>query len=178
MFGSLETNKTTIAFHPERGKLSTVADTLPILPDPPEAPSAEQLRLFPMFSPLVERLGRDFLRRVPAQPGVYLMSDDTGRLDRARDYFAGASMDLVDALATRLGELSNRFLQQQQAADLDVAREFYQRGPRRNAELGSQLGRDSHLVFQEELDDMLVRAGDGGPTSIVQTAITEAIQTA
>lgn len=33
-----------------------------------------QLRLFPPARPLLERFGRDFFRRIPATPGVYVMS--------------------------------------------------------------------------------------------------------
>jgi excinuclease UvrABC nuclease subunit len=42
--------------------------------------STEQLRLFPAPKPLVERLGSDFFKRVPRQPGVYLMSGEQQRL--------------------------------------------------------------------------------------------------
>jgi DNA polymerase-3 subunit epsilon len=38
--------------------------------------SAGQLWLFPPPKPLVERLGRDFFQKLPAQPGVYLMCGD------------------------------------------------------------------------------------------------------
>ncbi|HTB84400.1 MAG TPA: nucleotide excision repair endonuclease [Candidatus Sulfotelmatobacter sp.] len=38
--------------------------------------SAGQLWLFPPPKPLVERLGRDFFLKLPAQPGVYLMCGD------------------------------------------------------------------------------------------------------
>lgn len=42
--------------------------------------STVQLRLFPAPKPLVERLGTDFFKRVPRQPGVYLMSGEQHRL--------------------------------------------------------------------------------------------------
>ena len=42
--------------------------------------STGQLRLFPAPKPLVERLGHDFFKRVPRQPGVYLMSGEQQRL--------------------------------------------------------------------------------------------------
>jgi predicted GIY-YIG superfamily endonuclease len=42
--------------------------------------NAGQLRLFPAPKPLVERLGRDFFKRLPRQPGVYLMSGEQHRL--------------------------------------------------------------------------------------------------
>lgn len=38
---------------------------------------AAQLLLLPDPQPLVERLGRDFFRRLPECPGVYLMRDGT-----------------------------------------------------------------------------------------------------
>jgi len=41
---------------------------------------AVQLRLFPAPKPLVERLGADFFKRVPREPGVYLMSGEAERL--------------------------------------------------------------------------------------------------
>jgi predicted GIY-YIG superfamily endonuclease len=42
--------------------------------------STVQLRLFPAPKPLVERLGVEFFKRVPRQPGVYLMSGEQHRL--------------------------------------------------------------------------------------------------
>lgn len=44
------------------------------------AVNAVQLRLFPAPKPLVERLGAEFFKRVPRQPGVYLMSGEGERL--------------------------------------------------------------------------------------------------
>jgi hypothetical protein len=39
-----------------------------------------QLRLLPASRPLLERFGGDFFRRLPRQPGVYLMRDERDRL--------------------------------------------------------------------------------------------------
>src|SRR5260221_1488827 len=39
-----------------------------------------QLRLFPAPKPLVERFGAGFFKRVPREPGVYLMSGEAERL--------------------------------------------------------------------------------------------------
>ena len=39
-----------------------------------------QLRLFAHPKPLLDRLGSDFFRAVPATPGVYLMKNETGRV--------------------------------------------------------------------------------------------------
>jgi excinuclease UvrABC nuclease subunit len=41
---------------------------------------ALQLRLFPAPKPLLDRLGADFFKRIPRQPGVYLMSGENERL--------------------------------------------------------------------------------------------------
>src|SRR5208282_648315 len=40
--------------------------------------AAGQRWLFAPAAPLVERLGRQFFREVPAQPGVYVMREPTG----------------------------------------------------------------------------------------------------
>lgn len=42
--------------------------------------AAGQQWLFRPAKPLVERLGREFFRKAPAQPGVYLMHDATGQV--------------------------------------------------------------------------------------------------
>jgi hypothetical protein len=39
-----------------------------------------QLRLFPETKPLLERFGVEFFRAIPKRPGVYLMSDERGRV--------------------------------------------------------------------------------------------------
>lgn len=41
---------------------------------------AVQLRLFPVSKPLQDRLGKEFFRRVPRQPGVYQMRGPSDRL--------------------------------------------------------------------------------------------------
>lgn len=39
-----------------------------------------QLRLFKHPKPLLERFGVEFFRSLPARPGVYIMSGETGRV--------------------------------------------------------------------------------------------------
>jgi hypothetical protein len=49
-------------------------------PPAPEPPAPVQLRLFPAPRPLVERLGAEFFRGAPQQPGVYCLHDASGRI--------------------------------------------------------------------------------------------------
>ena len=42
--------------------------------------AAGQQWLFAPAQPLVERLGKEFFRKVPAEPGVYSMRDATGNV--------------------------------------------------------------------------------------------------
>ena len=42
--------------------------------------AAGQQFLFAPAQPLVERLGKNFFRKAPARPGVYLMCDATGEV--------------------------------------------------------------------------------------------------
>ncbi len=56
---------------------------------------ARQLRLFPHPRPLLERLGPEFFRAVPARPGVYIMSGETDRV-----LYVGQSQNLRQRLAT------------------------------------------------------------------------------
>jgi len=62
-------------------------------PAPARPRAATQLRLFPAPRPLEARLGVEFFRRVPRQPGVYLMRDGTGRL-----IYVGKAKDLRQRL--------------------------------------------------------------------------------
>ena len=55
--------------------------------------SAVQLRLFPSPRPLLELLGGDFFRKIPAKPGVYLFNDAGGRL-----LYVGQSANLKQRL--------------------------------------------------------------------------------
>ena len=64
-----------------------------------------QLRLFPPAKPLLERFGREFFGRVPACPGVYLMSGTADRL-----LYVGQSQNLRARL--------NRYKNLYQGADL------------------------------------------------------------
>jgi len=54
-----------------------------------------QLRLFPPPKPLLERFGAAFFRRVPARPGVYLMSGDGDHL-----LYVGQSQNLRSRLSS------------------------------------------------------------------------------
>jgi excinuclease UvrABC nuclease subunit len=56
---------------------------------------ARQLRFLPHPKPLLERFGIDFFRAVPAKPGVYIMSGETGRV-----LYVGQSKNLRGRLAT------------------------------------------------------------------------------
>ena len=56
--------------------------------------AATQLWLFPPPRPLVERLGKDFFRTVPAQPGVYLFCGD-----QAGVLYVGKAKNLRNRLA-------------------------------------------------------------------------------
>lgn len=58
-------------------------------------PSATQLRLLPAPQPLVERLGAEFFRSLPAAPGVYRMYDGAGLL-----VYVGKAKDLRARLAS------------------------------------------------------------------------------
>jgi predicted GIY-YIG superfamily endonuclease len=53
-----------------------------------------QLRLFPLPKPLIERLGNDFFKSAPREPGVYIMR---GRADRI--LYVGQSKNLRTRLA-------------------------------------------------------------------------------
>ena len=58
-------------------------------------PAASQLRLLPAPQPLVERLGAEFFRAVPAAPGIYRMYDATDTL-----VYVGKARDLRARLAS------------------------------------------------------------------------------
>jgi predicted GIY-YIG superfamily endonuclease len=53
------------------------------------------MHLFPLLKPLLERLGEDFFRRAPREPGVYIMSGADGRI-----LYVGQSRNLHDRLAS------------------------------------------------------------------------------
>src|SRR5262245_46776797 len=56
---------------------------------------AQQLRLFESPKPLAERLGREFFRKVPRRPGVYIMSSQDQRV-----LYVGYSKNLRHRLAS------------------------------------------------------------------------------
>jgi predicted GIY-YIG superfamily endonuclease len=53
-----------------------------------------QLRLFPLFKPLVERFGQDFFKGAPREPGVYTMRGEEDRI-----LYIGQSKNLRNRLA-------------------------------------------------------------------------------
>ena len=53
-----------------------------------------QLRLFPLPKPLIERLGEDFFKSAPREPGVYIMRDTSDRI-----LYIGQSKNLRTRLA-------------------------------------------------------------------------------
>jgi excinuclease ABC subunit C len=81
-----------------------------------------QLWLFPPPRPLVERLGKDFFRTLPAQPGVYFMCGaDTGVL------YVGRAKNLRKRLSSyrvanpeRLSRRLMRLLHRVQRIEFDV----------------------------------------------------------
>lgn len=58
------------------------------------APVSAQLRLFPLFKPLVERFGQEFFKGAPREPGVYFMRGAAGRI-----LYIGQSKNLRTRLA-------------------------------------------------------------------------------
>lgn len=130
------------------------------------------LRLFWVaFHPgsnLAEAPGRLLQVRAPRSHG-FDGSSATDWVPPTRAYLSGRSMELLDALESRvappastaapsLADDGNRFHALQMAADLALAREFYERGPRRNAGLHRLRARADSLVLPEELDDLLLLA--------------------
>ncbi len=57
-----------------------VTQTVEPVPAVPAIPAPTQLRLLPAPQPLVERLGVEFFRTAPTEPGIYLMRDSAGAL--------------------------------------------------------------------------------------------------
>jgi excinuclease UvrABC nuclease subunit len=77
------------------------------------------------------------------------------------DFLTGRSDGLIDAAREQLPKDISRFQTAFHDHDAELAREFFVRGPKRNAELRSAFQLRDALVPQAELDDLLVlrRAG-------------------
>ena len=81
---------------------------------------------------------------------------DTSGVTRFEDFLSGRSEELIEATRGRLpGEIS-RFQAALHERDVELAREFFLRGPKRNAELRSAFHLHDAVVPQVELDDLLV----------------------
>lgn len=82
--------------------------------------------------------------------------NDTFSVTRFEEFFSGRSEELIEATRARLpGEIS-RFQTGLHERDVELAREFFLRGPKRNAELRSAFHLHEAVVPQVELDDLLV----------------------
>jgi excinuclease UvrABC nuclease subunit len=81
---------------------------------------------------------------------------DTSSVSRFEDFLNGRSEDLIDAARARLPGDISRFQAALHERDVELAREFFLRGPKRNAELRSAFHLHDALVAQVELDDLLV----------------------
>jgi len=82
--------------------------------------------------------------------------NDVTAVPRFEDFFSGRSEELIDATRARLPGDVSRFQTVLHERDLELAREFFLRGPKRNAELRSAFHLHDALVAQVELDDLLV----------------------
>lgn len=75
---------------------------------------------------------------------------------RLEDFFSGRSDELIESAVAQLPIEISRFQQAFHEHDVELAREFFLRGPKRNAELRSKFQLNDALVAQCELDDLLV----------------------
>jgi len=91
--------------------------------------------------------------------------NDASGVAHFEDFLSGRSERLVDTTRARLPSDISRFQTALHERDVEFAREFFLRGPKRNAELRSAFQLHETLVSQHELDDLLVlrRAGDSAP---------------
>ena len=81
---------------------------------------------------------------------------DTSSVSRFEDFLSGRSEELIEATRARLPGDICRFQTVLHERDVELAREFFLRGPKRNAELRSVFHLHDALVPQVELDDLLV----------------------
>jgi hypothetical protein len=75
------------------------------------------------------------------------------------DFFTGQQDAFIETLIGRVPSGVSRFQQAWHERDAEVAREFFARGPRRNAELRSRFELNDAPIAQGELDDLLVLRG-------------------
>jgi len=89
----------------------------------------------------------------------------TSRVTRFEDFLSGRNEELLETTRVQLPSDISRFQAALHERDVELAREFFLRGPKRNAELRSAFHLHDGLVPQHELDDLLVlrRAGDSAP---------------
>jgi hypothetical protein len=81
---------------------------------------------------------------------------DTSSAARFEDFLSGRSEELIEATRARLPVDVSRFQNALHERDVELAREFFLRGPKRNAELRSAFHLHDGVVPQGELDDLLV----------------------
>jgi hypothetical protein len=91
--------------------------------------------------------------------------NDTSGVTRLEDFLSGRSEELIEETRARLPGDISRFQTALHERDVELVREFFLRGPKRNAELRLAFQLHETLVPQHELDDLLVlrRAGDSAP---------------
>lgn len=108
--------------------------------------AATQLWLFPPPRPLVERLGKDFFRTLPAQPGVYLFCANQGGV-----LYVGKAKNLRKRLASyrvanpeRLPRRLIRLLNQTARIEFDVCASESSARFREEELIGALLPRFNH----------------------------------
>jgi len=79
-----------------------------------------------------------------------------GIMTALEDFLNGRNDELLDATLQQLPKQISRFQQALHDHDAELTREFFLRGPKRNAELRAAFELRDALVPQHELDDLLV----------------------
>ena len=82
--------------------------------------------------------------------------NDVAGITRFEDFLSGRSEELVEVTRAQLPGDISRFQATLHDHDVELAHEFFLRGPKRNAELRSAFHLHDALVPQHELDDLLV----------------------
>jgi predicted GIY-YIG superfamily endonuclease len=80
-------------------------------------------------------------------------------MTQLEDFLSGRADELIDTTIQRLPKQISRFQQALHDHDAEIAREFFLRGPKRNAELRTAFELRDALVAQHELDDLLALRG-------------------